>query len=572
MTASTSAQFYIPESRQAFIKKIQAGLQQNKIVAVEGQVGIGKTVILEEVLTQTLPDANKCYITANHALNDIQIRSRIIEQLFGNVLFDPEMPLLTSFIEFNQPSEILIAIDNSHFLSGRIIGELLQLFSESRNLGINLTLVIAFDKSISSTLLNVNSAFLMVLTVPTLSKQESYQLLAQYIVDIPAQTNNKVKRWIENSAGLPIQLLAYGDDKASNLVDNNPFNIKLWGSILVLASLVLALGMYVYRMDIKSQEQKQEVVTGVQPSIQKNQQATVVKPWQPSSSKAGSQSDVITTLDDEQSPIKSVIITPAATSKNIFDELMNPQQSQEKIKQDKEDIDKSKEPKINPTTDKILAELIQQPESEVDTNLLQEQDVLSNPLTSPSTDATKVKHPEPQVKETELAEPKGTVALSNSEKAISDEPQDDISMDFFLEPEESESAPIENKLKQDIDTNIVSTETEQPEPITETSLYNIDNQIFMSLPQDHYVLQLTAVSTEEVLAEYLLSSPVPTEQLRIYKIRRNQNDWIVVTYGLFETIEQARTAASSVAPNAWAKSILVIQQQITAYYSAQTNQ
>jgi hypothetical protein len=71
-------------------------------------------------------------------------------------------------------------------------------------------------------------------------------LLAQYIDDLPAQANAKVKRWIENAAGLPIQLLAYSDAKAEEVIDNTPLNIKLWGSLLVLASLVLALGLYVY--------------------------------------------------------------------------------------------------------------------------------------------------------------------------------------------------------------------------------------------------------------------------------------------------------------------------------------
>ena len=123
--------------------------------------------------------------------------------------------------------------------------------------------------------------------------------------------------------------------------------------------------------------------------------------------------------------------------------------------------------------------------------------------------------------------------------------------------------------KTSLDPNIVSQSTESAAAQPSYPAYFIDNQAFMSLPADRFVLQLTAVSNEAVLSEYLSSAPVPVEELRIYQIKRKQNDWIVVTYGLFETIEQARQAAKRVEPNAWAKSISVIQQQILAFQKAQ---
>jgi septal ring-binding cell division protein DamX len=95
--------------------------------------------------------------------------------------------------------------------------------------------------------------------------------------------------------------------------------------------------------------------------------------------------------------------------------------------------------------------------------------------------------------------------------------------------------------------------------------YNIDNEEFFALPAELFVLQLTAVSSEPVLGQYLESISYDKKKIRIYKIRRNNNDWLVVTYGLFDTIDEARKAAASIAPNAWAKSISVIQQQILAF-------
>ena len=235
---SLGSHFYFPPSRLKFISTLQSQLEGGRVVAVEGATGTGKTVVLEELLTTVLPNANKCYVTAGKQINDIQFRGRVIEQLFGNVLFDPEKPLITSFLEFNQYTELLLVIDNVHFLSGQIIGELLQLFSELNKAGVIIAVVMSFDKTISTTLLNVNSSILSVNSVPLLSFEESYQLLKEYVEDLPAANNGRVKRWIENAQGVPIQLLAYDQESDLVVTSNSLINVKLWGAVIVASSVI----------------------------------------------------------------------------------------------------------------------------------------------------------------------------------------------------------------------------------------------------------------------------------------------------------------------------------------------
>lgn len=549
MTASNqgTSEFYIPESRQTFIKKVQAGLAQRKVMVIEGPTGVGKTVVLEEVLTQTLPDANKCYVTPARSMNDIQIRSRIIEQLFGNVLFDPEMPMLTSFIEFSQPQQILIAVDNCQFLSGRIIGELLQLSSEANNLGLDLTIVLALDKSLNSTLLNVNSKLVKVLSVPLLNKQESYQLLVEYIVDIPAQTNHKVKRWIDNCGGLPIQLLAYNEQPQPTQAaeEESPLNVKLWGWLLVLASLVLALGIYVYRKGLEAPEpESQPARVEIE---QKPASEQFVKDWnkpEPTEQKPSAE----TQFSFEEKPMAQVTAMPTANSETILADILG--ETKPEVKSKEVDV---KQVEQNPTTDLILSELTQdkakltqqqqrQAENDLLAELQQEEELTQAPESEPT--------------ETE-------------QQASSDpEQQEQVSLDFFLPEGTKENEAIQQP-EDKLEPNLVSSPTESVATEPAYPAYFIDNQKFMSLPADRFVLQLTAVSNEAVLSEYLSSAPVPVEELRIYRIKRKKSDWIVVTYGLFETIEQAREAAKQVEPNAWAKPISVIQQQILAFQKAQ---
>lgn len=556
---SVTSQFYIPETRKAFIKKVQAGLSQRKVIVMEGPTGVGKTVLLEEVLTQTLPNANKCYVTPGRGMSDIQIRSRIIEQLFGNVLFDPEMPLLTSFIEFSRPQQILIAVDNCHILSGRIVGELLQLSSESKNLGIDLTIVLALDKSLNSTLLNVNSNLVKVLPIPMLNRQESYELLVEYIPDIPAQTNAKVRRWIDNSAGLPIQLLAY--NKRTNVPvrpeeeeEPSPLNVKLWGSLLVLASLALALGIYVYRKGLE-QPKAEPAPTAVEVEQKPAANTQVVKDWKSDideQTKAKKEPEF--SLDEK--PMAQVIAMPTASSETILADILGEGKPEKAAAKPVE----AKQVEQNPTTDLILSELTKDQAKLTDAQQKAAQDQLFSEL---------------QQEEDKLAQ------LQEGEQKTSNE-QEQVSLDFFL-PEGAKDTALPNAPELEIpnpsipttlpedslEPNIVSSSTESALPQPSYPAYFIDNQAFMSLPADRFVLQLTAVSNEVVLTEYLSSAPVPIEELRIYRIKRKQNDWIVVTYGLFETIEQARQAAKQVEPNAWAKSISVIQQQILAFQKAQ---
>jgi len=566
MTLVNTDKFYIPASRHAFIKKVQAGLTQSKIIAIEGQQGIGKTILIEEVLTLTAPDGNKCYVTAARSINDIQIRSRIIEQLFGNVLFDPEMPLLTSFIEFNNATEMLIAIDNAHYLSGKMIGELLQLFSESNNLGIQLKIVMSFDKTIASTLMNVSSGFLQVLAVPLLTKQESYQLLAQYIIDIPAQTNTRIKRWIENSAGLPIQLLAYSDVADKRGADSEPFNIKLWVSILVTGSLLLALGIYVYRMGFVSE---------LDDFGGSSTDANVVKPWQSvtDSNAALEKQQALETPEELVIPDKKmakVVIRPTASSEQIFSELMAPKSKltfgNQKVEQNK-------------TTDMILAEITKP--SDLAPDELSTQPSKNDAETTVGTDLPEqgFLNQQSRLQQEFLATDAGTtedINLNDEEQVVAEVP---INMDFFLEPQAETPADKPDLSRIDDEPTLeqlindsVNLIANQPKTKEIKNPYNIDNQIFFTLPPEQYVLQLTAVSSEPVLAKYLQSIPYAKEELRIYKVRRNSRDWIVVTYGLFETIEQARKTAASIAPNAWAKSVSVIQQQISAFNDAQSVQ
>jgi DamX protein len=77
---------------------------------------------------------NVAFVSASNKLDDIQIRCRLIEQLFVNSLFDPEQALDVSILNFTrqQKQPISIVIDHAHALSLQIKYELCQLVSMAK--------------------------------------------------------------------------------------------------------------------------------------------------------------------------------------------------------------------------------------------------------------------------------------------------------------------------------------------------------------------------------------------------------------------------------------------------------
>lgn len=547
-----ATQFYFPESRLAFIKKVQAQLMGSHIAVVQGATGTGKTTIIEECLTGVLDEANKAYIACHKNISDVQVRSQIIEQLFGHVLFDPEMPLLTSFIEFNQPNEMLVAIDNAHYLSGKLIGELLQLFSERVNLSIRLHIVLAFDANISSTLANLNSGLLSLSNIPKLSKGESYQLLKHYQPELPSANHSGVKRWLDNAKGVPIAVLAY-DSAAIEDEKGSVLNLKLWVSVVITISLLLPILLFIN--NDKSLPPQQIEKTVVSPTVTATTAIKVPA--------AEVQEPQAFNLDEPE--MAKIIARPSANSQEIYQALLNQTVEKEQPLPDQ----------ANSTESTTIEQMI----------VAKSQQVTNAPVSAPETQQQTT---ELEAKETQTrASDSQTIAVDEGKPdelniqpdsvitSVADtaEPQQDL---LSTQPQvDSSSAdsiePIGDKGENETPIDTLEQTDVEPQSTNEIR-YRIDNQHFLSLPNDHFVLQLTAVSSQRILAQYLTSAPVDASELNIYKIRRSNSDWIVVTYGLFATIAEAREAATIIDPNAWAKSVAVIQQQINTFAQSQLQQ
>ncbi len=114
------------------------------LVLVLDELGEGYSDISGQFLT-ALPDShNAAYLSLSPKLNDIQVRCRLIEQLFNGVPFDPEQPLLANILGLSTKSKnpISIVIENAHHLSLQIMYELSQLADSAKKTGRDFNVVL----------------------------------------------------------------------------------------------------------------------------------------------------------------------------------------------------------------------------------------------------------------------------------------------------------------------------------------------------------------------------------------------------------------------------------------------
>lgn len=101
------------------------------------------SAIAGQYLGSLTEQQNCAYLAISPQLNNIQIRCRIVEQLFGNALFDPEVSLAVSILNFakNSQQAISIVVEQAQNLSLQIIHELSQLAQLAKKTNIHIDVV-----------------------------------------------------------------------------------------------------------------------------------------------------------------------------------------------------------------------------------------------------------------------------------------------------------------------------------------------------------------------------------------------------------------------------------------------
>lgn len=189
-----------------------------------------------------LPDEhNAAYVTMSAKLNDLQVRCRLVEQLFGSVLFDPEQSVAVSLVNLvkQQNQAVTIVVDNAQHLSLQLLHELTQLAEIARKA----------DYQISVLLLGTHS-----------TGRSISQNLSLF---------NKKLSIVSASTGQLVSHQAKIFNHQLTLFNLTP--LKKWLAFFLLLSFLSSMAVYqlyqrdvfAYSSDIKLTEQKVATVTEV---------------------------------------------------------------------------------------------------------------------------------------------------------------------------------------------------------------------------------------------------------------------------------------------------------------------
>lgn len=133
---------------------------KQSIIVVDDNADVAAQVSSRFV--DALPEEhNAAFLTVSPKLNDIQIRCRIFEQLFGNSLFDPEQSLAISLLNMAKSSNeaISIVVEQAQFLSLQILHELCQLAELAKKTNVSLNVLMSANNNIGSALTGHKALF-----------------------------------------------------------------------------------------------------------------------------------------------------------------------------------------------------------------------------------------------------------------------------------------------------------------------------------------------------------------------------------------------------------------------------
>jgi len=144
---SSTVDSAVPVSLTARIDYVQRFAKQ-MILVFDDQAEVNSQLARQYLanISQTTnkQEINIAFLAASSKINDIQMRCRIIEQLYANTLFDPEQSLALSILRLAKQSNasVTIVVENAQALSLQIKYELCQLVDIAKKTQVKINVVL----------------------------------------------------------------------------------------------------------------------------------------------------------------------------------------------------------------------------------------------------------------------------------------------------------------------------------------------------------------------------------------------------------------------------------------------
>ncbi|WP_206486263.1 hypothetical protein [Thalassotalea sp. G2M2-11] len=167
------------------------------VLVVDDDISISSDVG-RQFLSNLTSEQNAAYVTMSSKLNDVQVRCRLIEQLFGNILFDPEQSIAVSIINIvkQQQQPVTIVIDNGDYLSLQILHELTQLAEIAKKANYQISVLLLATRKLAQLVYQNQVLFEKKLTILSAENGQLVPLNAkEFKVDSSLFSITPFKKW-----------------------------------------------------------------------------------------------------------------------------------------------------------------------------------------------------------------------------------------------------------------------------------------------------------------------------------------------------------------------------------------
>lgn len=503
--------FGLLNSRQEIIERISflSGCG-HRFILLTGVKGVGKSTVIEYLLESYFEEFVRKYVSVSPNINDIQVRSLMLEAVFPDASFDPEISLVKSFTaHIEDTEEKFLVIDNAQNISEQVSAELLQLSLNPERF--NLSVLFASQSDSSNVKLLAEHSSVVSVNVDCLDLDESKQFLDYHFEELANE--DLVTEFILKTGGHPQRLQQWEqrdsilDSAATEATDPKSTNWRI--PVIIAVALLGAIAIQSYFYFSTNNTEPKMVVT--------------------------------------QPPIKK---SPTVTTEQIVPKESNTEENAQPLP-DTSDINANNtelaadwnEPTNSEPEEQNDEVLIEDSATELDSGVDTNQEVLEIEITEQVVQESSNNDPlSIAERDVEITSVQATTISDTIELSVADSNETNIN-----------SAQALSLIDKGINVQIPSW--------------------FKQLPEQSYFLQASGVSSTETLEEFLRFENI-IDQTVIYQTTRNNSPWFVVLFGPYDNADQARNAISDLPASIqkldpWAKSLTAIKRELPTASSTQ---
>ncbi|MFT4928678.1 MAG: septal ring-binding cell division protein DamX [Phenylobacterium sp.] len=537
-------------SRQELLSRIELVCDLNSsFIAITGESGVGKSALLEFFIEHHCASSKKCFIQAQDGQSLVALKEQILGQLLNREKYDPYLSFTEnfSFIDPRDAIKAIIIFDNAQHIDIELFEELTAVL-KSGQLAIELSVIFAQTRD-PDRINQLNSRHpLIEFHLEALSDEESRLLLNLYYPMIDGD-KSQVQQFIDKSAGLPGRLLKYQSEPEPE--PKKAFKPSKQAIVLALAGFVLlcvlAVASWYFVSNQQTVDPRQEIAERVA-----EQQAAANEAAKEDQSK---------TLTAET----AAETTPETTA-------AKPLPSESDLLRVTQMIENLAEPQVDSTVEPQADNAEPEPQAESPDSQTSAADKLDkllvkrfdhNPAPVEFTDDSTDEVTEPE-QPSDLTDAKADTNTDADTEAV--EQVETQTAKPEPEVEEAVAAPVEAPVTVPVETAaLVVANNNSPDGAIVT-VNEMDNQWFLSQRANLYVIQLTGISDQQLLDDYLTDHRLKATA-HIYRSVRDNHPWYVVTLGVYSSFQAAKDAIGALsaplrATQPWVKSISTIQLEI----------